>query len=67
MIVSFDKEIAEIRAAIAAGKSDMDIAMILAMVLDAGLGMERQKNIQIVQRMAVNPMPIVEAMRKAQR
>ena len=71
MILSFDREISEIANAIGCEQFDsntgMKIAMILATVFDKGLSDERDRNIRIVQKMAMSPMPIVTEMRKMRR
>jgi hypothetical protein len=59
----FKDEIADIRAAIEE-EDGMKIAMALFRVWDKGIGWERERIIPIIQRMAVNPQPIVAAIRK---
>lgn len=57
MILTFDKEIEEILVLIGSdvgSKTRMEVAMILAGVLDRGMGMERRRVLDIVARKALN-------------
>lgn len=68
MILNFEKEVQEIVDALGGGggynDKAMKISMVLACVLDRGIGEERRRCIQIIQRMAINPQPIVAEIRK---
>lgn len=70
MILDFHNEIAEIRAALTAPKTahpDLEIAALLATVYARGMEMEKRRMIKVIQRLAMNPGPIVAAIRRPER
>jgi hypothetical protein len=66
VILNFDKEIAELQAlgvTIPDGK-ELEVAFVLVKVLSRGYDDAIKRAVGIVQRKAINPMPIVEEIRR---
>ena len=59
MILDFTKELEELK-----GKEGIDAAFVLAAIYSRGYAAGTNRAIEIVQKMAVNPMPIAAAIRK---
>jgi len=68
--MSFDKEVAEIIAALelqaepVTSDTRMKLALVCFKLFDRGVGWERDRVIPIIQRMAIDPMRIVHEIRK---
>jgi hypothetical protein len=70
MILDFGKEVSAIIDALGLDPASVDmdrgmkVAMVLVTVLDKGMSAERERIIRIVQQHAMNPMPLVERIRR---
>ena len=61
-VYSFDKELEELK-----GKDGLEAAFVLFKVYARGVSAEQDRIIRIVQRMAIDPMKIVNEIRRPQR
>jgi hypothetical protein len=62
MILNFDSEIALVEKLTGKKLDDkkaMELAMELALILDKGMAMERERAIAIIKRHAMNPIPLI--------
>lgn len=70
MIMDFTKEVDEILVVLGIKHDDvskeqsMELMGVLFKLLDKGIGFERNRVVDLVQRHAINPMAIVEKIRK---
>lgn len=63
MILNMSKQLAAVKAAIESG-DDMGAAIELASIYSAGMAMERERVITIIQQHGMNPLPLIEKIRR---
>lgn len=69
MILDFTEEVDEILAILRiefaiSPKQSVEVMAVLVKLLDRGMAAERSRIIDIIQRFGMNPMPLVEKIRK---